>query len=279
MSKNRDRDKSKEKYQRMRLKNGWDLPGGEKPPSYGRKQKLARAYELLVLKTDEEYIREAKERPEKSASDIKTEPAIDVTAETGAGYKKSSSYTREILDALSEKEWRSKRKRNRLLALFSALAVVLVFAGWFFFGPPVLTADISSYETTPIQVEGITKKAFLITPGELAGMKKVSIKVEVVQGELTDDEEPESGRAIGPTLETFLKKYGKTTDDFRSVRVYSDNEDSKALVQTMKEKTVVLSIADGRHMLKEKEMPLRLAIEGERTDEWFGNVRKIVFVK
>lgn len=290
--------KDKYKYDRMHLKNGPDLQKGEKKPPSVRKQKTARAYELLVLKSDEDYIKGAENRKRETAplktADIRPviEPsedpkdklleedlAVDRKENNMLETRERSDYTHKILDSLTEKEWQNKRRRKKILIICSIIALVLVFAGRFVFGPPILLADISSYENTPIQVEGIKKKAFDITPAQLSEMSKESVKVEVVQGELTDDEEPELGRAIGPTLETFLKKYGRTTDDFRSLRVYSDSGSSKAYVQTMKEKKLVLSIANGRTMLKEKEMPLRIAVDGERADEWFGNVRKLVLVK
>ena len=49
----------KNQYRRLNLKNGWDLPKGEKVPLTGRRQELVRAYELLVQKTDEDYLKEA----------------------------------------------------------------------------------------------------------------------------------------------------------------------------------------------------------------------------
>ncbi len=45
-------------YNKKDLKNGWDLPPNEKIPLTGRKQRLLRAYELLIVKSDEEYMKE-----------------------------------------------------------------------------------------------------------------------------------------------------------------------------------------------------------------------------
>ncbi len=46
------------RYNKKDLKNGWDLPPNEKIPLTGRKQRLLRAYELLIVKSDEEYMKE-----------------------------------------------------------------------------------------------------------------------------------------------------------------------------------------------------------------------------
>lgn len=45
-------------FNKKELKNGWDLPQNEKIPLTGRKQRLLRAYELLIIKSDEEYMKE-----------------------------------------------------------------------------------------------------------------------------------------------------------------------------------------------------------------------------
>lgn len=294
---------TKDRYGRMQLKNGPEIAAGEKKPPSIRKQRLARAYELLVLKSDEDYIREAREaeaekeknavtvsapvHTEKAAEAVKTvgteSPTNDFTPDDktteGSRREEKDDEAHKILGMLSEQEWRNKRRRRKWLTVGIIAALILVFAGRFLLGPAVLLADISTYEDVKITVEGIEKKPFTITPGELAGMKKTSVKVDVFQGELAEGEEPELGKAVGPTLDTFLKKYGKTRDDFKSMRAYAENEESKAYVKTMKDKTLVLSVANGRKPLGEKEAPLRIAVEGESTDEWYGWVRKIVFVK
>ena len=290
---------TKDRYGRMQLKNGPEIAAGEKKPPSIRKQRLARAYELLVLKSDEDYIREAREaeaekeknavtvsapvHTEKTVEAVDTEiPANDLAQDdktVGNKHEEKEDDAHNILGMLSEQEWRNKRRRRKWLAVGIIAALILVFAGRFLLGPAVLLADISTYEDVKITIEGIGNKPFTVTPGELADMKKTSVKVDVSQGELAEGEEPELGKAVGPTLDTFLKKYGKTKDDFKSMRAYAENEESKAYVKTMKDKTLILSVANGRKPLGEKEAPLRIAVEGESTEEWYGWVRKIVFVK
>ena len=67
----------KSQYRRLNLKNGWDLPKGEKIPLTGRRQELVRAYELLVQKTDEDYLEEAKARKQqKEVRETKQQQAV-----------------------------------------------------------------------------------------------------------------------------------------------------------------------------------------------------------
>ena len=303
----------KEIYKRLYLKNGWDLPAGEKPPLTGRKQYLLRAYELLVKKEDSEYESDyyraqnrAKEEPLKkdradmegtdterigARSDSFTDRdgfgRTDSVKEAGKSISGAESGAKEIPDeqdilaqarAGNDDVWKARRRfRFRLITGILAAAVVICWLR-LAFGPAILTADISAYQDVTIEIVGISDQPFLITPAELSSMKKKAISVPVHEGEVAADEIPETGKAIGPTLDTFLKKYGKTTDDFRSMRVYTQKETSTAYVRTMKEEELILSIANGRKPLGEKQAPLRIASESMRAEEWSGWIRRIEFV-
>lgn len=256
----------KERYERMQLKNGWDLPKGEKPPATGRSMRLARAYELLVLKSDEEL---AAHKEKKTDSVVHKKQQVV--------YKANRSTASNELITISNESWRKKKRRRLMIILAGVLLLGLAIGCRILFGPAILTADISKYRDVEIEVEGLKDEPFTVTVGEIAKMKKTSLHMEVHNGELGNDEEPLSGDAIGPTLTTFMAHYGKTPEDFKTMRVYAGNDQSKAYVHTMKEEEIIMSVANGRYALGEKEMPLRLATSTEDPSEWFGWVRKIVF--
>lgn len=259
MTKDNDKKNYIEKYQRLGLKNGYDLPEGETPPLTGKKQEMRRAYELLVLKDDFDVSPERKsERGKQQAP-------------------QSASSVMEVLDVMTKEELKARKGKRRMIAAGLILSFAIVITGRLLFGPAILTADISSYEEVKIEVTGLEDKPIYITAGELADMRKKSIKVDVHQGEVPEGQLPEEGKAIGPTLETFLGKYGKKTEDFRAMRVYQENGSSKAYVRTMKEKEIILSVANGGDPLGEKQAPLRIAVRDEDAGEWFGWVRKIEF--
>ena len=264
---------AKERYARMQLKNGWDLPPGVRPPQTGRKRRLIRAYELIVLKTDEEYERDFKKPVNPPFKADEKKPVNAAPAQT------VPEENTPKLETLSEEELIKIRRVHRIVAAAAVLFVVLAAGARILFGPAILLADISKFKDVEIEIEGMEDETVEVTIGELAKMKKTSLHKDVHNGELTEDEEPLSGDAIGPTLETLLKHYGKSVDDFRTMRVYGANDRSKAYVRTMKEEEIILSVADGRKVLGEKEAPLRIATDAEEPSEWFGGVSRIVFTK
>ena len=291
-------DYHKQKY--IGIKSGWDLPEGEEAPVSGRKRESMRAYELLEMRTEEEYIEraEATRKVREENRRIKEEnrqiieekrkageiPKVDLPQppsyeEILTSEKKTDRQEQrnDGIKTTSAAEWKHKRRKRICMILLGVILLLGAADLRLVLGPPILTADISNYEDIEIHIEGITDEPFTITAGDLADMRLTKISVPVHQGELAEDEEPELGRAIGPTLDEFLKQYGKTKDDFRIMKVYDERDRSTAYVGTMKEKTIVFSVANGRKALGEKEAPLRIAVDGEDPGQWSGWIRKIVF--
>ena len=302
----------KQKYRRLNLKNGWDLPEGEKAPMTGRKQQTARAYELLIEKTDEEYVREAEiARHDREIAEAKKrirflQEAIGIekaSPGTFAQPQKTDSFQQkdhnqpdtppdsasndsDISDAAkwenelrdqTDNRWKKRRRRILGIVLSLIALAVLGVGGRLLFGPPVLIADISSYEDVEIIIEGLDDEPFTVTPGQLADMKLDSVKVDVHEVELLPDQVQERGKAIGPTLETFLDEFGYSIDDIRSMKVYNGKDASTAYVHTLTEEKIVLSVANGRKALGDKEAPLRIAVADTDAGEWAGWIRRIVF--
>ena len=299
-----------DRYDRMEIRNGWDLPAGKIPPVTGRKRESARAYELLVLKTDEEYEAAARlsrlkrqlkeyekkveaaqilmeagegtgEEVKKSGRDRKAErPPEKDTKDSGGKTASASDGSEESYEGIAIRSSASFRAgRTRRLALVLAV-LILILAGIdarLAFGPAVSLADISAYEELQIDVEGLTDEPFVITAKDLKKMPMKKIRVPVHKAELGEGEVAERGQAAGPTLDTFLEAYGATTDDMKSMKVYTSSDRSTAYVRTMKEEEIILAIADGNHPLRDRQAPLRIAVESQEADEWSGGIRRIVF--
>ena len=85
-------------------------------------------------------------------------------------------------------------------------------------------------------------------------------------------------QAYGPTLETFLAQYGKTLDEFKSVKFYASDDYTVTLGRVTWEKyDVILSVAEGSKPLPEYQWPLRILIPGGDSGNWVRLVTKIEF--
>lgn len=265
----------KEDCRRLNLKNGWDLPNKGRPPLTGHRQELIRAYELLVKKTDDEYLHEVREPDiDLQQSDIHTNKMLQYAGESETA---TASQTLDELYDLTDGNWKKRRKKHLLTGCAVAVAAVVVIGGRLLFGSSILTADISTYQDVAITIEGLTEEPFEVTPKDLSKMRMETIHVDVHEEELGPDDVKELGKAIGPTVETFLSEYGFSLDEVRSMKVYAENETSTAYVHTLEDSEVILSVANGRRPLGEKEAPLRIAVDTDDAGEWSGWIRRIVF--
>ncbi|SDB19734.1 hypothetical protein [Eubacterium oxidoreducens] len=240
-------------YKNLNLKNGWDLPKDMAIPLTGFRMKRRRERELLLKEEVKEYV----------------VPENDTKRGTDAGEADFVKKAKE--DTQAGKLGNTKLKRRTIGAIILAAVVIVVLR--LSFGPPILLADISSYENVEITIEGLTDEAFTITPKELSKMKLDKTTVEI------HSEEADTESAIGPTLDTFLASYGRSVDEFRSMKVYTAKDVSNAYVKTLEEETLILSIANGNEALEEKIAPLQIAIKDGSADEWTGYVVKIVFTE
>lgn len=152
---------------------------------------------------------------------------------------------------------------KRAAALLMATAVLLLCG---------CRADISAYGKTPILIVGLLEEDFTVTPEELVNMKCVSgiatgssAKAGTVQG-------------WGPTLETFVERYGHTLDEFKCVTFYASDDYHIALGPvTWEKRDVILSVANGGKPLEAGQCPLRVVIPGADSGKWIRMVDKIQF--
>lgn len=149
--------------------------------------------------------------------------------------------------------------------LCAALAVLLV----------CLTgckADISAYETSPIQIIGLTEESFSVTPKELMDMECVSA---TAQG---NSDKAGTVNAYGPTMETFVSSHGRSLDDFRYIRFSaSDGYDVTVNRLVWDSYDIILSVSNGTKPLEERQRPLRVVIPGYDSGKWVRLVTQIEF--
>lgn len=134
--------------------------------------------------------------------------------------------------------------------------------------------DISSYEDTPIIIKGLADEDFEITPADL-------LEMDCVSGSDTGDSDKEGTiDGYGPTLDTFLAVYGKERSDFSKVKFIGKDGYKKTIWgEMLKEKEIVLSVANGEEPLKDSETPIRLLIPGADSSYWVYGVNEIEFIE
>lgn len=136
------------------------------------------------------------------------------------------------------------------------------------------TADISDYENQEILITGLEEEDFSITPGELMEMKCVSATAE------GQSEKAGTVHAYGPTLKTFLEQYGRSLEEFKSIRFTASDDYVVTLGKVSWENyEIILSIADGSDALPDYQQPLRVVIPGGQSGNWVRSVVTIEFTE
>lgn len=154
---------------------------------------------------------------------------------------------------------------RKIRCVILALLCLLLLAG-------CGTADISAYGDSQILITGLTEEDFYITPNELMAMECTSATATGKSAKAG------TVQAYGPTLETFLAQYGKTLDEFKSVKFYASDDYTVTLGRVTWEKyDVILSVAEGSKPLPEYQWPLRILIPGGDSGNWVRLVTKIEF--
>jgi DMSO/TMAO reductase YedYZ molybdopterin-dependent catalytic subunit len=141
------------------------------------------------------------------------------------------------------------------------------------------SADASSlpYLEDEVVVKGLTDEDFTVTISDLTQMEAVSKKAE---GQRSNGDIVKL-TAVGPTLASFVEKYGggKPLSEFSAVRFTSLDGYSVAVPREILEKReVVLAYMDGSKKFdKGQSAPLRAVVLGERAMYWARMVCEISF--
>jgi hypothetical protein len=158
-----------------------------------------------------------------------------------------------------------------------AVVVALLCASVFFAAAGCGSPDPSSlsYLDDTVAVEGLGE-GFTVSIDELSKLDAVSKKTEATRsnGDIVKI------TAVGPTLATFLEKFGggKQLADFSSVRFSSTDGYSIAVPkEILAKREVVLAYMDGNNAFAKDTAPLRSIVVGERAMYWARMVNKIEF--
>ncbi len=159
--------------------------------------------------------------------------------------------------------------KKTLSSILALCLIILVTAGC---GTSV-RADLSAYGDEQIQISGLTVEDFTVTPNELAELDCES------QSATGKTQKAGTVHGVGPTLDTFLAQYNKKQTDFQKIIFRA--KDGYAITlgsQDLKEYTIILSLANGKEPLSEKEAPLRLLIPGADSGKWVRMVTEVKFM-
>ncbi|MDR1291837.1 MAG: hypothetical protein LBJ91_00355 [Clostridiales Family XIII bacterium] len=131
-----------------------------------------------------------------------------------------------------------------------------------------------SYLDKEIVISGVEDEDFTVTVRELTELESVRKKAEAMRanGDIVKT------TAVGPTIDTFLAKYGKDKAGFSSVRFSASDGYSIAVPkEVLDSREIVLSYMDGAEPYPKEVAPLRAVVIGERAMYWARMVNKIEF--
>lgn len=167
------------------------------------------------------------------------------------------------------------KRASRIKKLIIAVIILVIAAGTLRItvGPPILFANISSYENQRILVKGLSGGDFYITPGQLA---KMSLENFSVTGESSSGTKTYV-KCIGPTMDTFLTALGEKKSDYSQVTFIGSDDYSTVFVKTFQDDEIILSIANGFRALESTQEPLRIVVPSEDSGKWIRSVTKIEF--
>jgi hypothetical protein len=130
------------------------------------------------------------------------------------------------------------------------------------------------FDGEKIVVHGLKDQDFEITLGELKTLPVVTRHGQARQS----NGQTVNVKATGPLLDTFLKQYGKTQQDFSRIRFSAKDNYSIAVPHDILEnREVILSYINDGKPLEDDWQPLRIVIPGERSMYWVRSMNRIDF--
>lgn len=188
-------------------------------------------------------------------------------------------------DPYTEGPTRAMRVRRAvLIACFAALLAVVAWFAYDEVRPP----SIDAYANQTITISGLGEEEFSVSVAELSEMDCQRLRVTGIGRGQNGESKAGTVSAYGPTLETFLAKYGyKPTDFGRIIFTCKEELDSDGnpysykvtLLDEQLQEQVIFSIARGKNALEEYSQPMRLVMPEESTGKWAYGVIKIDFQK
>ncbi|MEG1584634.1 MAG: molybdopterin-dependent oxidoreductase, partial [Anaerovorax sp.] len=163
------------------------------------------------------------------------------------------------------------RKNIVLISLMLLLLASVLFSGC---QNDATSSKEYDYGQQEILITGLEEKEFTITVEELTRLDSVTEKAEANRF----NGESVKIKAHGPTLNTFLKQYGKKQSDFAAIRFTASDQYAIAVPnEILQKRDIILTYADGGNPLIKEDQPLRAVIPGERAMYWVRMLKRIDF--
>lgn len=174
---------------------------------------------------------------------------------------------------MSERD-KVSQKNKFLVAGALLLLVIVVVLGCLNYRTVSVARSSSLYSPGQILIHGLQDQDFDITLGDLKKLPAVTRYAEATQS----NGEEIRVEATGPLLDTLLKEYGKSQQDFSRIRFTARDSYSIAVPpDILKNRQIILSYINDGKPLEDDWQPIRIVIPGERSMYWVKDMIRIDF--
>jgi hypothetical protein len=165
---------------------------------------------------------------------------------------------------------RSGAKRGWMLLL--VFVMVLTMAACGDKRSELVSGSPDADDAQKISITGLKDQEFEITVGELKSFPKVTKRAEAMRA----NGEKVRVKATGPLLEDVLQKYGKSLQDFSTIRLTAKDRYSIAVPpDILKNRSIILAYEIDGKPLDDENRPVRVVIPGERAMYWVRMLEQI----
>ncbi len=166
------------------------------------------------------------------------------------------------------------KKNKFLVAGVLLLLVIVAVLGYLNYRAVSAARSSSLYGAGQILIHGLQDQDFDITLGDLKKLPTVTQYAEAAQA----NGEEIRVEATGPLLDTLLKEYGKSQQDFSRIRFTARDNYSIAVPSgILKNRQIILSYINDGKPLEDDWQPIRVVIPGERAMYWVKDMIRIDF--
>ncbi|MEL7567862.1 MAG: molybdopterin-dependent oxidoreductase [Dehalobacterium sp.] len=141
-------------------------------------------------------------------------------------------------------------------------------------GQEELKNKLAAYGDEEILISGLEGQDFSISVKDLMDLDTVTKSAVSNRA----NGEQVKVKVTGPLLDTFLKKYGKSQQDFSLIRFSARDRYSIAVpADILRNRDIILAFMDQGEPLVEADRPVRVIIPGERAMYWVRMLNRIDF--
>ncbi len=164
------------------------------------------------------------------------------------------------------------KKNKFLVAGVLLLLVIVAVLGYLNYCAVSAARSPSLYSAGQILIHGLQDQDFDITLGDLKKLPAVTRYAEATQSNGKEIRV----EATGPLLDTLLKEYGKSQQDFSRIRFTArDNYSIAVPSDILKNRQIILSYINDGKPLEADWQPIRVVIPGERAMYWVKDMIRI----